>query len=192
MTQAQGGAAFAFCESCWDVLHPAQEVKDTLLREWDALGDSPGALAATGKEQTTVCPGAAICEHGNERWLCVQCASRKLDEMERAPADRIAELEAQVDAMREGAIELLQAQLTEARERIRFLEGRLKEGDQGWKLDLLTEARAVLKLVEWRGNFEFGAECPMCFGRDPAASKLVGVMTGHTPDCRLDKVVNGT
>ncbi len=47
----------------------------------------------------------------------------------------------------------------------------------------LTEARAVLKLVEWSGEGDFREEscCPVC-GSAPEK--------GHWPDCRLAKMLS--
>lgn len=60
-----------------------------------------------------------------------------------------------------------------------------------WRAQL-TEARAVLKLVEWVEIRDDGATysiCPGCF--DHAASGQDGTKEyGHAPDCRLDKALN--
>lgn len=52
----------------------------------------------TAPKPTTLCP------HGKSRWVCLECESRKADDLESTPErmkERISELEAQCAAMRE-------------------------------------------------------------------------------------------
>jgi hypothetical protein len=78
------------------------------------------------------------------------------------------------------------AKVAQLQARVSFLEGRMKEGDVGWKLDLdrLHEAQALLRTVvlmerEWQKKYkESAVVCVCCLRWD-----------GHAPDCRLARVL---
>lgn len=57
--------------------------------------------------------------------------------------------------------------------------------------DALTEAREVLKSVEWAlADYpDYDVQCPACRGFKPAQGFRAGVRVGHAPDCLLAKVL---